>query len=93
MAEMASLQATVHGRVQGVFFRAFVEERAEQLNLTGYVRNRPGSVVEVNVEGEKPSLEKLVGYLQTGPPGARVDDVKISWAEYTGNHSNFSVRY
>ena len=93
MAEMASLQATVHGRVQGVFFRAFVEERAEKLNLTGYVRNRPGGVVEVNVEGEKPSLEKLVGYLKTGPHGARVDDVKISWAEYTGNHSNFSVRY
>ena len=41
MADLASLQATVRGRVHGVFFRAFVESRAEELNLTGYVRNRP----------------------------------------------------
>jgi acylphosphatase len=93
MAEMASLQATVRGRVQGVFFRAFVVERAEQMNLMGYVRNRPGGVVEVNAEGEKSDLEKLAGYLKTGPPGARVDEVKIGWAEYTGHYSNFKVRY
>jgi acylphosphatase len=92
MAEMASLQATVYGRVQGVFFRAFVEGWAEQLNLTGYVRNRPGGVVELRVEGEKPKLERLVGYLKAGPPAAKVDEVKIDWAEYTGNYSNFRVR-
>jgi acylphosphatase len=93
MAEMASLQAIVRGHVQGVFFRAFVEERAEQLNLKGYVRNRPGGVVEVNAEGEKADLEKLLGYLKTGPPGSRVDEVKFDWAEYTGNFRDFSARY
>ena len=93
MAELASLQATVRGRVQGVFFRAFVESRAEQLKLTGYVRNRPGGVVEVNVEGEKPNLEKLVGYLKAGPPNARVDEVKTEWADYAGIFPNFKVRY
>ena len=61
MAEMASLQATVHGRVQGVFFRAFVEELGRTVESDGYVRNRPGGVVEVRAEGEKPNLEKLVG--------------------------------
>ena len=92
MAEMASLTATVRGRVQGVFFRAFVEERAEQLHLTGYVRNRPGGIVEIVVEGERPQLEKLVDYLKVGPPAARVNEVKIDWAEYTGNFKDFSVR-
>jgi len=93
MAEMASLRATVRGRVQGVFFRAFVEGWAGQLRLTGYVRNRPGGVVEVWAEGEKPQLEKLVGYLKTGPPAARVNEVKIDWAEYTGKFSDFRVGY
>jgi acylphosphatase len=91
--EMAALRATVHGRVQGVFFRAFVEDHAVQLNLTGYVRNRPGDIVEVNAEGDKPDLEKLVDYLKTGPPGSRVDSVDIDWAEYTGNFKDFSARY
>ena len=93
MPEMASLRATVHGRVQGVFFRAFGEDRAVQLNLTGYVRNRPGNIVEVNAEGDKPDLEKLVDYLKAGPPGSRVDAVDIDWVEYTANFKDFSARY
>jgi len=64
MADMASLQATIRGRVQGVFFRAYVEAAAERLNLTGYVRNQPGGVVEVRAEGEKPNLEKMVEALK-----------------------------
>ncbi len=93
MAEMASLQAIVQGRVQGVFFRAYVEELAKRLNLTGYVRNRPGSSVEVIAEGEKPKLEKLVEYLKIGPPAARVMEVNTTWGEYSGGFSSFCVRY
>jgi len=93
MADMASLQATVRGRVQGVFFRTSVEERATQLKLTGYVRNRPGGVVEVRAEGEKPDLEKLVEYIKVGPPAARVKDVITTWEEYTGSFSSFRVRF
>jgi acylphosphatase len=92
MAEKASLQAFIHGRVQGVFFRASVEGWAEQLNLTGYVRNRPGDVVEVFAEGEKPHLEKLIEHLKVGPPAARVRDVKINWSEYKGEFDRFRIR-
>jgi len=93
MAEMASLQAIVSGRVQGVFFRAYVEELAERLNLTGYVRNRPGGAVEVVAEGEKPKLEKLVEYLRIGPPAAKVMEVNTIWGEFRGGFSSFHVRY
>ncbi len=68
MADPASLRATVRGRVHGVFFRAFVEDRARELNLYGYVRNRPDGTVEVRAEGERPKLEKLVEHLKAGPP-------------------------
>jgi acylphosphatase len=92
VTEMASLRAIVSGRVQGVFFRASVEGWAEQLHLTGWVRNLPGGVVEVKAEGEKLGLEKLVGYLKKGPPAARVDNVKVEWADYAGEFSGFRIR-
>jgi acylphosphatase len=92
MADMASLHVTVQGRVQGVFFRASVEDRALPLNLTGYVRNRPGNIVEVMVEGEKNNLEKLVEFLKVGPPGAIVKDIITTWGEYTGSFTNFRIR-
>jgi acylphosphatase len=93
MADLASLKATVRGRVQGVFFRAFVETRAEELKLTGYVRNRPDGAVEVRAEGERQKLERLVEYLKTGPPAARVEEVGEEWELYTGEFPGFSVRY
>jgi acylphosphatase len=93
MADLASLQATVSGRVHGVFFRAYVESRAGALNLTGYVRNMSDGRVEVRAEGERERLEKLVHYLEVGSPAARVDKVITIWEKYRGLFSNFSVRY
>jgi acylphosphatase len=93
MTDPALLQATVYGRVQGVFFRAFVNRWARELGLAGYVRNLPGGAVEVRAEGERRQLEKLLGYLQAGTPAARVDRVLSNWSAYSGNYSGFSVRY
>ncbi|HUT67964.1 MAG TPA: acylphosphatase [Dehalococcoidales bacterium] len=93
MDDLASFEAKVHGRVHGVFFRTFVQRWAEQLKLAGYVRNLPDGTVEVRAEGERQQLEKLVGYLQKGPPPARVDNVVTGWAEYSGLFTDFRVRY
>jgi acylphosphatase len=91
--DLASLQATVYGRVQGVFFRAFVTRYARELGLVGYVRNLPDGAVEVGVEGERQQLERLVSYLEVGPPGARVKEVDTRWSAYTGAFPDFRVRY
>ncbi len=93
MADLAAFQATVHGRVHGVFFRASVQRRAEGLKLSGYVRNLPDGTVEVRAEGEREQLERLIDYLRVGSRPARVDNVVTSWAEHTGNFSGFNVRY
>ena len=93
MTDLVSLKATVCGRVQGVFFRAFVSRCARELNLSGYVRNLPDGAVEVRAEGERQQLEKLVSYLKMGPPAARVNEVATGWSEYTGNYSGFSIRH
>ena len=93
MTDLASVQAIVYGYVQGVLFRDFVSRRAKELGLTGYVRNLPEGSVEVNAEGKRKQLEKLIGYLKVGPPIAEVDKVVVNWSEYTGNYSRFSIKY
>ena len=93
MADLASVQVIVYGYVQGVFFRAFVSQRATQLGLTGYVRNLSRGTVEVNAEGERKQLDQLIGYLKVGPPSAKVEKVVTKWSEYTGSYSGFKVRY
>lgn len=94
MSDLASVRAIVYGRVQGVYFRDFTSRHARELGLTGYVRNLPDwKEVEVQAEGERNKLEKLIDYLKVGPPGARVEMVETRWSEYTGNYSNFGIRY
>jgi acylphosphatase len=92
-SDLASLQAMVYGHVQGVFFRAFVTQRAKELGLAGYVRNLRGGAVEVVAEGERKQLERLLSQLKVGPPAARVERVASSWSEYSGAYSGFRVRY
>ena len=93
MADLASVQATISGRVTGVFFRAYVERRAGELNLTGYVANLPDGRVQVTAEGERQRLEKLVGYLKAGSPASKVDEVVLNWGEYSGTFDDFQVKY
>jgi len=94
MADLASVRVIVYGYVQGVFFRDFASRRARELGLTGYVRNlRDIEAVEVQAEGERKQLEKLIGYLKVGPPTARVTKVVTNWSEYTGSYSGFRIRY
>ncbi len=94
MTDLASVQAVVYGRVQGVYFRAFTSSYARELGLSGYVRNLPDwKTVEVQAEGERKQLQKLIDHLKVGPPRARVEKVETSWSEYTGSYSGFSVTY
>jgi acylphosphatase len=93
MEEKVSVHAIVYGRVQGVFFRSFVEEHAQQLDLKGYVRNLPSGDVEVVAEGEREHVEKLVEYLKVGPPAARVKKLVPIWSKYSARYSRFSARY
>jgi len=94
ITDAAHLSATVYGRVQGVYFRYFVRNVARKLGLKGYVRNlASGDAVEVQAEGEKLQLTKLLEQLKVGPSGAWVKSVEIDWSEYSGQFTDFSVRY
>ena len=92
MSKLASVQIIVHGRVQGVYFRVFTLGQARELGLTGHVRNLPGGkAVEVQAEGERQNLERLVDRLRDGPTGAKIENVETSWSEHMGSYSGFSI--
>jgi acylphosphatase len=88
-----ALHAVVHGRVQGVGFRDYVESRARSLRLRGYVRNlKDGRSLEVVAEGARESLQRLVAHLNEGPRMSRVDSVDLAWREATGEFRDFAAR-
>ena len=90
----ASVKVVVKGRVQGVFFRDFTLYKASELGLSGYVRNLPhGQSVEVVAEGNKLKIKRLIEFLKIGPTSALVSDVEINWSEFSGEYSEFRVRY
>ena len=92
MADLVLIKATVYGRVKGIGFRAFARAQATSLGLTGFARNLPDeNTVEIEAEGERARLEKLIAYLKVGPPLARVERVEVNWSEYTGQYSDFSI--
>jgi acylphosphatase len=78
---MRFVRLTIHGRVQGVGYRAFVEHEAFRRGLEGWVRNRRDGSVETLIAGEAPVLDEMIEACRRGPAGARVDRMDIEKAE------------
>ena len=89
---MKAVQARVTGRVQGVSFRWYTQERARDLGVVGWVRNEPDGSVLLHAEGEDDAVDALVAWCRTGPSMARVGDVAVREAAASGA-SSFETRY
>lgn len=87
---MKTLHLQITGRVQGVWFRESMRKEAEQLGVTGWVRNRPDGSVEAVVQGTSAAVDALVVWARRGPPLARVDDVTSRAAD--GDYTTFERR-
>ena len=90
---MERLHAVVRGDVQGVGFRYFVQRKAQQLGLAGWVRNNDDGTVELVAEGERDALEQLKRTLQEGPRLGRVDRVDTQWSPGTGDLRDFTLAW
>ncbi|KAI0366714.1 acylphosphatase isozyme Ch1 [Pilatotrama ljubarskyi] len=73
-----SVDFRVKGKVQGVFFRAFARDNAQQLGVVGWVKNDPGGDVIGTAQGKEEALEKFKEALRRGPPHAQVTDVEFT---------------
>jgi acylphosphatase len=83
--------AVITGRVQGVGFRYFTKETAQQLGIRGWVRNTFSGEVEVTAEGVSDQIDTMVQLLQRGPQSAYVSDFKLTWQEPSGEFKKFSI--
>ena len=83
----------VSGRVQGVFFREHTRKWATSLGLTGWVRNTEDGQVEITVEGERETIERLLELLHEGSPLSRVDFLDVDWEVYSGEFIDFRITW
>lgn len=82
---------TVCGKVQGVGFRYSALNKAHELNLTGFVKNRSDGSVYIEAEGESENLDQFIDWLNRGPAWAMVEDIDIQIIP-NSNFSNFVIK-
>ena len=79
------------GRVQGVFYRAHAQRAAQDLGLTGWVRNEPDGTVTAVAEGPPDRLEAFVRILRAGPPAAKVEGLDVERGPAEGTFDGFRI--
>lgn len=94
---MRTMTFRVTGRVQGVWFRAWTQQTAQGLGLSGWVRNEPDGSVSGQaqagsaVDGEA-ALARLRELLADGPPSARVAEVEARFEDGPAFDGSFGIR-
>jgi len=75
---MPTVHLIVSGKVQGVFFRATAKDVADEIGITGWVKNAEDGNVEIIANGNDEQLQKFIDWCKKGPPKAIVTDIKIA---------------
>jgi acylphosphatase len=92
MKPQGRIMIKITGRVQGVSFRFYVKQKADELGLTGFVKNNPDRSVEIIAEGNRAKLEELAEWAAKGPEFSTVEQCETAWGEYSGEFSSFEIR-
>lgn len=89
---MVRRRLRIHGRVQGVFYRASCREEAEARGLAGWVRNLPDGTVEALLQGSEEQVRDMIRWCYVGPPGARVSRIDVNPEEAADDLQGFHIR-
>jgi acylphosphatase len=81
----------VSGRVQGVYFRLFTQNKAKHFAIKGSARNLPDGRVEIIAEAENLTIEKFIRWCHKGPITARVDHVEITELQHEESLTSFEI--
>lgn len=90
---MKIIKAIVSGRVQGVSYRMYTQQKARQLGVTGYVRNLRNGDVEIVAAGEVEAVDALTKWAESGSPSAVVSNVKVDTITDVEEFKGFEIRY
>jgi len=89
---MAARHLQITGRVQGVGFRYSMQREATRIGVRGWVRNRRDGSVEALVQGNDAAIAAITDWARHGPPGARVEEVRVANADAEENLASFEQR-
>lgn len=90
---MVQYEIKITGRVQGVGFRYFVQKRANEFGIKGWVKNTPDGGVQVMAQGHEKDMETFLEHLKIGPSMARVVKLEKSILPGLEDFTCFSIRY
>jgi len=81
----------ISGFVQGIGFRQFILRQAQDLRLTGWVRNIPDGRVEAIFQGQKEKMKEMIALCRKGPFLAEVRGIEVRWEEGKGKFEDFEI--
>jgi len=90
--DLERAQVRISGQVQGVFFRDSTRQKAEELNLAGWVKNLPDGRVEAVFEGPPDGVKEMLRWCEEGPKQATVENIDTDIEDPVGDLSGFEVR-
>ena len=81
---MKTLRVKITGTVQGVFFRKFVKENADELGVSGYIRNMDDGSLEIVIEGRDEVVNDMLARCKKGPSHSEVEEVESEEIKHQG---------
>lgn len=88
---MRCVKIVVSGRVQGVYFRLFTQNKAKHLEIKGTVQNLPDGRVQIYAQAEHLMMEKFIKWCRKGPVTARVDNIEVTELEEDYEFTSFNI--
>ena len=71
--KMEEIEIKIQGRVQGVNLRSVIKNKAEAMQLTGFILNNADGSVSILAQGEKKNLEEFLSYLNSSPGFSKIE--------------------
>lgn len=88
---MPTIHLIIKGKVQGVFYRATAKDVAEEIGLTGWIKNTDEGNVEIMATGTEDQLIHLIDWCKQGPPKSIVSDVMVTKKENEEAFKGFQI--
>ena len=92
MSDKLRAHIFVSGKVQGVFFREKTRQKAQSLNIKGWVQNLPDGRVEAVFEGEKEKVKEIIKWSKKGPFLAKVENLELEWQSFKDEFKDFEIK-
>jgi acylphosphatase len=90
---MIRVHLFISGRVQGVFYRLTMRQKAKNSGVKGFCRNLSDGRVEAVIEGKEEKVNELVNWAKRGPMFAKVTSVETMEEQYKGEFEGFEIKY